>query len=74
ISAGDFIVIGMAIMIARSLQSAAVVRIMSQAAGGTGLLVFILSTLRVNDMNLYSSSLGEINAVEGIIGKKMQYQ
>ncbi|ATZ12670.1 cytosine permease [Erwinia amylovora] len=74
IIAGEFIVNGLAIMIARTLQTADVVSIMSQAAGGTGLLVVILSTLRVNDLNLYSSSLGVINAVEGIFGKKLQYQ
>ena len=34
----------------------------------------ILSTLRVNDLNLYSSSLGVINAVEGISGKKLKYR
>ncbi len=42
---------------------------MSQAAGGAGLLVVVFSTLRVNDLNLYSSSLGIVNAVEGITGK-----
>jgi cytosine permease len=47
---------------------------MSQVAGGVGLLVVILSTLRVNDLNLYSSSLGVINAVEGICGKRLQYR
>ena len=49
--------------------TADVVTIMSQAAGGAGLLVVVFSTLRVNDLNLYSSSLGIVNAVEGITGK-----
>lgn len=74
IIAGEFIVNGLAIMIARTLQTADVVTIMSQVAGGVGLLVVILSTLRVNDLNLYSSSLGVINAVEGICGVKLQYR
>lgn len=30
-------------------------------------------TLRVNDLSLYSSSLGIVNAVEGITGKKLKY-
>ncbi|CCG85880.1 purine-cytosine permease family protein [Erwinia piriflorinigrans] len=74
IIAGEFVVNGLAIMIARTLQTADVVSIMSHAAGGVGLLVVILSTLRVNDLNLYSSSLGVINAVEGIFGKKLPYR
>ncbi len=44
-----------------------------RAAGGAGLLVVVFSTLRVNDLNLYSSSLGIVNAVEGITGKKLKY-
>lgn len=70
---GEFIVNGLAILIAKTLGSADVVTIMSQTAGGIGLLVVVFSTLRVNDINLYSSSLGIVNAVEGITGKKLRY-
>ncbi|EEP92701.1 Permease for cytosine/purines uracil thiamine allantoin [Yersinia kristensenii ATCC 33638] len=64
---------GLAILIAKTLGTADVVTIMSQAAGGAGLLVVVFSTLRVNDLNLYSSSLGIVNAVEGLTGKKLKY-
>ncbi|MEH2919582.1 cytosine permease [Samsonia erythrinae] len=70
---GEFIVNGLAIVIARALNTADVVTIMSQAAGGIGLVAVIFSTLRVNDINLYSSSLGIANAIEGITGKKLRY-
>ncbi|OTA20324.1 cytosine permease [Xenorhabdus beddingii] len=73
IIAGEFVINGLAILIAKALNTADVVTIMSQAAGGAGLLVVVFSTLRVNDLNLYSSSLGIINAVEGITGKKLRY-
>ena len=69
IIAGEFVVNGTAILIAKTPGTADVVTIMSQAAGGAGLLVVVFSTLRVNDLNLYSSSLGIVNAVEGITGK-----
>ena len=58
IIAGEFVVNGLAILIAKTLGTADVVTIMSQVAGGAGLLVVVFSTLRVNDLNLYSSSLG----------------
>ncbi|CDL82894.1 cytosine permease [Xenorhabdus szentirmaii] len=74
IIAGEFIINGLAILIAKALNSGDVVTIMSQAAGGAGLLVVVFSTLRVNDLNLYSSSLGIINAIEGITGKKFRYR
>ncbi|MDC9591532.1 cytosine permease [Xenorhabdus sp. XENO-10] len=73
IIAGEFVINSLAILIAKALNTSDVVTIMSQAAGGAGLLIVVFSTLRVNDLNLYSSSLGIINAVEGITGKKLRY-
>ncbi|BES83726.1 cytosine permease [Pectobacterium araliae] len=70
---GEFMVNGLAIIIARALNTSDVVTIMSQAAGGLGLIAVIFSTLRVNDINLYSSSLGIANAIEGVTGKKLRY-
>ncbi|MCH4997370.1 cytosine permease [Pectobacterium carotovorum] len=70
---GEFMVNGLAIIIARALNTADVVTIMSQATGGIGLIAVIFSTLRVNDINLYSSSLGIANAIEGVTGKKLRY-
>ncbi|AXW87055.1 allantoin permease [Lonsdalea britannica] len=70
---GEFIVNGLAILIARALNTADVVTIMSQMAGGIGLIAVVFSTLRINDINLYSSSLGLANAIEGITGKKLSY-
>ncbi|MGK4332739.1 cytosine permease, partial [Lonsdalea quercina] len=54
-------------------NTADVVTIMSQMAGGIGLIAVVFSTLRINDINLYSSSLGLANAIEGITGKKLSY-
>lgn len=71
--AGEFVINGLAILIARALHTAEVVTIMAQTAGGIGLLAVIFSTLRINDINLYSSSLGTANAVEAISGKKVSY-
>ncbi|MBJ7221995.1 MULTISPECIES: cytosine permease [unclassified Brenneria] len=70
---GEFIVNGLAILIARALNTADVVTIMSQTAGGIGLIAVIFSTLRINDINLYSSSLGIANAIEGMTGRKLSY-
>jgi cytosine permease len=73
IIAGECVVNGLAILIAKTLGTADVVTIMSQAAGELGLLMVVFSTLRINDLNLYSSALGVVNAVEGISGKKLSY-
>ncbi|CNH22968.1 putative permease [Yersinia aldovae] len=70
---GKCAVNGLAILIAKTLGTADVVSIMSQAVGVTGLLVVVFSTLKVNDLNLYCSSLGIVNVVEGFTGKKLKY-
>ncbi|WP_145510069.1 cytosine permease [Yersinia rochesterensis] len=70
---GKCAVNGLALLIAKALGTADVVSIMSQTVGGTGLLVVVFSTLKVNDLNLYCSSLGIVNAVEGLTGKKLKY-
>ncbi|UVO10145.1 cytosine permease [Pectobacterium polonicum] len=71
---GEFLINGLAILIARALNTADIVSIMSQAAGGIGLIAVVVSTLRINDINLYSSTLGVANAIEGIWGRKMGYK
>lgn len=70
---GEFVINGLAILLARALNTADVVTIMTQAAGGIGLLVVIFSTLRVNDINLYSSSLSIANSISVLTGKKVNY-
>lgn len=70
---GEFVINGLAILLARELNTADVVTIMTQAAGGIGLLVVIFSTLRVNDINLYSSSLSIANSMSVLTGKKVNY-
>ena len=46
---------------------------MGQTAGWIGLLTVILSAIKINDLNLYSSSLGVASAFEGLTGKKLSY-
>ncbi|QBY45590.1 cytosine permease [Arsenophonus nasoniae] len=70
---GEFIVNGIAILIAHALNTHDVVTIMGQTAGWIGLLTVILSAIKINDLNLYSSSLGVASAVEGLTGKKLPY-
>lgn len=70
---GEFVINGLAIMLARALNTQDVVTIMAQTTTGIGLLAVIFSTLRVNDLNLYSSSLSIANGVEILTGKKISY-
>lgn len=70
---GEYVVNGFAIYLAMRLNTADVVTIMSQASAGIGFLVVVFSTLRINDVNLYSSSLGVANFIEVLTGRKFSY-
>ncbi|WP_312241235.1 cytosine permease [Pantoea sp.] len=70
---GEYLVNGFAIYLAMKLNTADVVTIMSQASTGIGFLVVVFSTLRINDLNLYSSSLGVANFVEVLTRRKCSY-
>jgi len=70
---GEFVINGLAILLARAVNSADVVYIMAETAGGIGLLVVVFSTLRVIDFNLYSSSLGIANLVSALTGRKVNF-
>lgn len=73
IIASEFIVNTIAILIAHALDTSDVVTIMTQSAGWIGLLAVILAVVKVNDVNLYSSSLALANAIECIAGKRLNH-
>ncbi|HGJ5884455.1 purine-cytosine permease family protein [Arsenophonus sp.] len=70
---GEFIINGISIYIAHRLNTADIVTIMTHNAGIIGLASIILSVIKVNDVNLYSASLGSANALQAFTGKKWDY-
>lgn len=73
IFAGEYVINGLAVIISVILNTADVVSIMQQVTGGIGLFVVVFSTLRINDINLYSSSLGIANAIQAFTGRSVPY-
>ncbi|WP_313655068.1 cytosine permease [Pantoea sp.] len=74
ILAGEYGINGLAILVARELQTSDIIAIITQTTSTLGLFAVVFSTLRVNDLNLYSSTLGITNAIEGVTGYKPRYQ
>ncbi|OQP34382.1 cytosine permease [Pantoea latae] len=70
---GEYGVNGLAILIAKALHTADIIAIITQTTATLGLFAVVFSTLRVNDLNLYSSTLGVANATEGLTGFKPRY-
>src|SRR5476649_691218 len=71
---GEFVVNIVAILIAHALGTPDVLTAMTHTAGWLGLLALLLSAVKVNDLNLYSSSLAIANAIEAISGRQWGYK
>jgi cytosine permease len=70
---GEFIINGVSILIAQTLNTSNIIDTITINAGIIGLVSLILSVVKVNDVNLYSSSLGLANTLEIFTGKKWDY-
>lgn len=68
---GEFLVNTLAILIANAMGTADVVTILTTTSGLVGLATVIFSTIKINDINLYSSTLGAISAVNTMIGRSL---
>lgn len=71
VSLGEF-VIGLAgVLLAHATRSGDIVAIVTSSVGFVGLIIVITGTLKINDWNLYSSSLGLVNFVSTTFGKQL---
>nr|WP_235661294.1 cytosine permease [Candidatus Hamiltonella defensa] len=70
---GEFFINGIAILVAHALGTDDVVKIMLHSAGFIGILTIILSAIKVNDTNLYSSSIHMLGFLEAITNKRFNY-
>jgi cytosine permease len=66
------IVLGLAgVLLSHAAQTQDVISIIFQAAGWLGVTVVFLATVKLNDVNLYSTSLHLINAIQIVTGKEL---
>ncbi|WP_104177061.1 cytosine permease [Cryobacterium sp. Y50] len=71
VSLGEF-VIGLAgVLLAHAAASGNIVAIVTSSIGFIGLIIVITGTLKINDWNLYSSSLGLINFISTTFNKNL---
>ncbi len=71
VSLGEF-VIGLAgVLLAHAARSGDIVAIVTSSIGFVGLLIVITGTLKINDWNLYSASLGLVNFVSVTFRKQL---
>ncbi|MEF3405062.1 purine-cytosine permease family protein [Agromyces sp. CCNWLW203] len=71
VSLGEF-VIGLAgVLLAHAAASGNIVAIVTSSIGFVGLIIVITGTLKINDWNLYSSTLGLVNFISTAFNKNL---
>lgn len=70
---GKFIVSGIAMLVGQALGTKDVVEIMIHSAGLVGSITVVLSAVKVNDINLYSSSLSSSALAVMIMGQSFSF-
>ncbi|WP_344208984.1 cytosine permease [Kribbella sancticallisti] len=74
---GEFYVGVAGVLLAHAVKASAssdaglVIGIIQSTSGTLGVLILVASILKINDWNLYPSSLGLVNAAQGLFGKNL---
>ncbi|WP_283138952.1 purine-cytosine permease family protein [Rhizohabitans arisaemae] len=71
ITLGEYVIALIGVLLAHALRTGDVTQIVSTTSGAIGTLILIASTLKVNDWNLYSSSLGIVTMIDSVLGVRV---
>ncbi|NMP24229.1 purine-cytosine permease family protein [Sulfobacillus harzensis] len=71
ITLGEYAIGLVGVLLAHAVKSSNVVAIVYSTSGFIGTVILIMATLKINDWNLYSSTLGIVNAIDTLFGKKV---
>ncbi|WP_347351030.1 cytosine permease [Intrasporangium sp.] len=71
ISLGEYVIGLIGVLLALALKTNDVVAIVTSTSGFVGTLVIIAATLKINDWNLYAASLGVVNFVDQVFGRRV---
>lgn len=71
VSLGELVIGLSGVLLAHAAASGNIVAIVTSAIGFVGLIIVITGTLKINDWNLYSSSLGVVNFISTTFNKNV---
>ena len=71
ITLGEYTVGLIGVLLAHALKTQNIVEIVTSTSGVIGTIILVAATLKINDWNLYSSSLGFANSLDAIFGKRV---
>ncbi|GAA4054303.1 cytosine permease [Actinomadura miaoliensis] len=70
ITLGEYVIGLIGVLLAHATGTGNVVSIVTSTSGPVGTVVLIAATLKINDWNLYSSSLGLVNVIHTLTGRR----
>lgn len=68
---GEILINLIAVLMAHAIKSSDVVTIALQTSGWLGAATVSFATVKINDINLYSASLGVTNIIDSLFGKRV---
>jgi cytosine permease len=71
VSAGEFAIGLTSVLLAHAAASGDIVAIVTSSIGFVGLIIVITGTLKINDWNLYSSTLGLVNFISTVFSTNL---
>ncbi|QCJ40612.1 cytosine permease [Bacillus sp. S3] len=71
VTLGEYTVALIGVLLAHALKTADVISIILTTSGVLGTVILIASTVKINDWNLYNCTLGVVNSVEVLTGRKV---
>ncbi|MBB4908489.1 purine-cytosine permease family protein [Actinophytocola algeriensis] len=71
ITLGQYVLGLVGVILAYAIRSADVVTIFAATSGTIGVIILVSATVKINDWNLYSSSLGFVNTLSTVFGVRV---
>ncbi|WP_233096070.1 cytosine permease [Alicyclobacillus sp. SO9] len=71
ITLGEYLIGLIGVLLAHAVKSGNVITIVMSTSGVIGTVVLVTATIKINDWNLYSSSLGIVNLFDVVFHKKI---
>jgi cytosine permease len=71
ITLGQYVLGLVGVILAYAIKSADVVTIFAATSGTVGIIILVSATVKINDWNLYSSSLGFVNTLSAVFGVRV---
>ncbi|MBN3496616.1 purine-cytosine permease family protein [Arthrobacter pascens] len=71
VTLGEFMVAIAGVLLAHALKTNDIIAIVTSSSGFVGTIIIVAGTIKMNDWNLYSASLGIVNFVETVFKKRV---